>query len=63
MRSFASYDYAHQVKENDIEWECSKNKGEQEESYRILVGKPEGKRPVGRQNVDGWIILRWILDK
>ena len=25
--------------------------------YRVLVGKPEGKRPLG---VDGWIILGWI---
>jgi len=26
--------------------------------YRFLVGKPEGKRPLGRQGVDGRIILR-----
>jgi hypothetical protein len=26
--------------------------------YRVLVGKPEGKRPLGRQDVDGRIILR-----
>jgi hypothetical protein len=26
--------------------------------YRLLVGKPEGKRPLG-----GWIILRWILER
>ena len=26
--------------------------------YRVLVGKPEGKRPLGRDlGVDGWIIL------
>jgi hypothetical protein len=25
-------------------------------SYRILVGKPEGKRPLG-----GWTMLKWIL--
>jgi hypothetical protein len=23
----------------------------------ILIGKPEGKRPLG---VDGWIILKWV---
>jgi len=28
--------------------------------YRVLVGKPEGKRPLGRLGVDGWIILGWI---
>ena len=29
-------------------------------AYRVLVGKPEGKRPLGRPSVDGWIILGWI---
>jgi hypothetical protein len=31
--------------------------------YRVLVGKPERKRPLGRPEVDGRIILRWILRK
>jgi len=31
--------------------------------YRVLVGKPEGKRPLGRPGVDGRIILRWFLKK
>jgi hypothetical protein len=29
---------------------------------RIVMGKPEGKRPLGRQDVGGWTILKWILD-
>jgi hypothetical protein len=29
--------------------------------YRVVVGKPEGKRPLGDLGVDGRIILRWIL--
>jgi hypothetical protein len=29
--------------------------------YRLLVGKPEGKRPLGRKDVGGWITLRWML--
>jgi hypothetical protein len=28
----------------------------------ILVGRPEGRRPLGR-GIDGRIILRWILGK
>ena len=28
--------------------------------YRVLVGKPEGRRPLGDLGVDGWIILGWI---
>jgi hypothetical protein len=30
-------------------------------AYRILVRKSEGKRPLGRQDVTGWAILKWIL--
>ena len=35
---------------------CSKY-GEQKNTYRVLVGKPEGKRALGR------IILRWNFRK
>ena len=28
--------------------------------YRVLLGKLEGKRPLGNLDVDGWIILGWI---
>jgi len=31
--------------------------------HRVLVGKPEGKRPFGRPDVDGRIILKWIFRK
>jgi hypothetical protein len=31
--------------------------------YRVLVRKPEEKRPLGRPGVDGRIILKWILRK
>jgi hypothetical protein len=33
------------------------------DAYRVKVGKPEGKRPLGRPGVDGRIILRWIFNK
>jgi hypothetical protein len=26
-------------------------------AYRILVGKPEGKRPLGKKGVGGWTIF------
>jgi hypothetical protein len=32
-------------------------------SYRILVGKPEGKKPLGRPRSRGWTILKWILER
>jgi len=31
--------------------------------YRVLVGKPEGKRPFGRPRRKWGIILRWIFRK
>jgi len=34
--------------------------GEKRGVYRVLLGKPEGKRPLGRPRLDGWIILGWI---
>ena len=31
--------------------------------HKVLVGKRDGKSPLGDQDVDGRIILRWILRK
>jgi hypothetical protein len=32
--------------------------------YRVLVGKPEGKRPLGRpRRIDGRIMSGWIFKK
>jgi hypothetical protein len=41
---------------------CSTH-GEKKNAYRILVGKPEGKRPTGRLNIGGRIILKWIFER
>jgi len=32
------------------------------DTYRVLMGKFEGKRPVGRTGVDGKLKLKWILN-
>jgi hypothetical protein len=37
--------------------------GEERRVHRMLVGKPEGKRPLGDPDVDGRIILRWMFRK
>ena len=34
--------------------------GEERGVYRFLVGKPEGKRPLGDLGVYGWIMFEWI---
>jgi hypothetical protein len=31
-------------------------------AYRLLMGKSEGKRPLGRPRC-GWILLRWVLER
>jgi len=35
--------------------------GDRGGAYRVLVGRPEGKRPLGRSGIDGRIILKRIL--
>jgi hypothetical protein len=37
--------------------------GEERGVYRVLVRKPEGKRPLGDPGVDGRTILGWIFRK
>jgi hypothetical protein len=51
---FAEYNQNDQVKEDEVR-ACSTN-GENMNAYRILAGKPEGKRPLGRSR------RRWVCD-
>jgi hypothetical protein len=37
--------------------------GEKRNAYRIFVGKPEGKRPLGRPRLRWVSILKWILER
>jgi hypothetical protein len=43
------------VKKDEMGGTCSTN-GEKRNAYRILVGKPEGKRPLGRPR------RRWVVN-
>jgi hypothetical protein len=52
------------IKKNEMSGACSSD-GEERGMYRILVGKPEGKRPLGGPRhrcgriLLGWIFLKW----
>jgi hypothetical protein len=37
--------------------------GERGNAYRILVGKPEGRNHWEDQDVGGWTILKWNLER
>jgi hypothetical protein len=41
---------------------CSR-RGEKRNAYWLSVGKPEGKRPLGRPRHRGLIILGWVLER
>jgi hypothetical protein len=46
---FAKYNYNYKVEEDEVGEACGRNGREEERVlYRLLVGKPEGKRPLGR---------------
>jgi hypothetical protein len=52
------------VKSRRMRWEGNVARmGEERGVLRVLLGKPEGKRHSGDPDVDGRIILRWILTK
>ena len=52
------------VMKSRMRWAGHVARMEQERGvYRVLVGKPEGKSPLGRPGVAGRIILRWIFRK
>ena len=52
------------VKSRRMRWEGHVVRmGEGRGVHRVLVGKPEGKRPLGRHRHRWGIILRWIFRK
>jgi hypothetical protein len=51
----------HQVKEDEVGRACSTN-GEKSNTSRILMGKPEGKIPLGRRR-RRWVENIKILDR
>jgi hypothetical protein len=37
--------------------------GDKKNVYKVSVGKPEGKRPVGRPRRRRMITVKWVLEK
>ena len=61
---FRYMDIARVVKSRRMRWAGHvAPMGEGRGVNRVLVGKPEVKRPLGDRDVDGRIILRWIFRK
>jgi hypothetical protein len=48
------------IKSRMMKWAAIAPIREKRNVYRLLVGKPEGKRPLGRPRHRRWITLRWI---
>jgi hypothetical protein len=60
----ASRDSSKKIKSRKMNWAGHVAwLGEIRNAYKILVGKPEGRRPLRRPSVDGRVILKWILEK
>jgi len=51
------------VKFRRMRWGACGSSGGGKVMHGVLVGRPEGKRPLGRPDIDGRIILRWIFEK
>jgi hypothetical protein len=61
---YPSADIVRQIKSRRMRWAghvaCM---GEGRNVYRVLVGKPEGKKHLKDQDVDGRIISKWTLGR
>jgi hypothetical protein len=54
------------IKSRRMTWTVYVERLEERNAYKILMWKPEGKRPLGRprpRRVCVWTILKWILEK
>jgi hypothetical protein len=51
------------VKSRRMRWEGHVTRMEMSNACRLLVGKPEGERPLEVQDVGRWVMLRWMLER
>ena len=57
---YSSRNIVRVIKSRRMRWAGHVARMGEDRGYRILVGKPEGKRPLGRPRRRWWIILGWI---
>jgi hypothetical protein len=50
-------------KRDEVTAEHVARMGKNSNTYRLVVSKPEGKRPLGRAGCEWRIIFRWILKR
>jgi hypothetical protein len=62
VECYGQYHLGNQIKKTEIGRACS-TYGERRGAHRVLGGKPEGRRPLGRAGMDGRIILKWIFQR
>jgi hypothetical protein len=61
---YSSPDIIRQVKSRIMRWAGHVARiGEERKVYKVLVGKPEGKRPLGRPRRRGKLGSEWILGR
>ena len=62
--SYSSPNVVRAIKSRRLRWAGHVPRMEEGRSaFKILTGKPTGKRPLGRQGVDGRTILEWTLKR
>jgi hypothetical protein len=59
---FTKYYWGDQIKEGEIGRACSTH-GQMRNAFKILVGKPDGRRPLGRSRYGWEDNVKWILGK
>jgi hypothetical protein len=61
MMSFITFTLS--IKSSRIWWTEHIARIKKRNIYKLFVLKSERKRPLGNQDVSGWIILKWILER
>ena len=60
---YSSPNFIRVIKSRGMRWvELIARMGERRGAYRIFMGRPDGRRPLGSPRADGRIILKWTFN-